>query len=179
MVSVDLCSPTPDKPVEQFIDGTTRKVRKPDAEPCLLVVHVDEPGALIVEADGTELVTLPLTSGSQQFKLSDLIKREKPRRTIFAAFARQPDEIDTFSVCIRRGHPEGELLGTYNYQLLEGSEFVAQFNGYAKTVQTRYEPPVFTTDERSPQTAHNCPNCQCRVGGAHCDQCGYAADDEQ
>jgi hypothetical protein len=166
---------------------TLRFVRKPDGQPCCLTVWTSTEGTLVVEIDGEKASAHKLLAKTaNRFPLSALL----PARSKLLAFVKplalragkstKPrSEPEEFTVFIHRGDEDGMLLGTYSFKLMSAASFDEQFERCAER-DARNEPTTFTTDARSPETAHKCWNCQKPLSaGACCQTCGCEKDEPE
>lgn len=195
MVNVEICG-SDDRALAHVIDPTktTRLVRKPEIQPCFVTARTTEDCTLVVEVDGNAVATHRLTAGITPIPLNMLVPANQRKSIIsFTALGRvvsgsnstprqaPPSE---FTLCIRRGSEEGERLGTYNFRLMNATDFDTAYGEYSRDTAPRTEPAQFTTDARSLDTAKNaCWNCHEPLTGECCEKCGccqaHDSDEEQ
>ena len=185
MIKAEICNGS-DIPFEQVIDPktTTRFVRHPAIQPCFLNVRATEEAVLVVQIDGHRIGAHRLQPGVTRIPLSLLAKPARASRferfeRLTGAHERPVPEPRNFTVEIRRGSEDGELLATYSYSLLSDAEFEKAAGSYAREIETPIKPAQYTTDATSADTAKNCWNCRQPLKGDCCTQCGCDQNDEE
>jgi len=193
MVNVELCG-SDDRALAHVIDprNTLRLVRKPDIQPCFVIARTTEDCTLIVEVDGQQVATHPLSAGVTPIPLNMLVPAA-PRSRLLAlmplgrggagASAHQAPPTE-FTLCVRLGGAEGERLSTYNFRLMSTAAFDSAYGEISRETEPRPEPAQFTTDARSLATAKNvCWNCHAPLLAECCEKCGccqsHDSDEEQ
>ncbi|HEY9777864.1 MAG TPA: hypothetical protein V6C81_29150 [Planktothrix sp.] len=182
MVKAEICT-AGDAPLEQVIDqkNTTRFVRKPSIQPCFLSVRTTEEVALVVEIDSHVVGTHQLRTGLNHIPLNMLAQPVRSRilglGSRLTGHGRTAQEPRMFTVLIRRGSPEGELLATYKYVLLSEAEYDATY-AQASEVQAPVQQARYTTDARSVDGSRNCWHCGKPIVGQCCAQCGCEQDED-
>ncbi len=166
---------------------TLRFVRKPDGQPCFLSVWTSADGTLVVEIDGEKASAHKLVAKTaNRFALTDLGPVRSRLLSLVTPLAlragkkpKSKSEPEEFTVFIHRGDEDGTLLGTYSFRLMTAAAFDVQFERCAES-DVRNAPNSYTTDARSPETAHKCWNCQKPVSaGACCETCGCEKEEAE
>lgn len=177
---------------QQFMEGADTYVRVCDPASSQLVIFTADPVTAIVRVDGEEIFTGTIEPEQRnQFSLATLLTRQKKlARSGFMSLLSFNSEPKTcvrttepsgkqlaqaavgglfpaFTLEIRQGHkPNGALLATYKFQLLEDHLFDQRFNGFVSSRKAKETCAVFTRDAR-PVTALNatprCAVCGCSI----------------
>jgi hypothetical protein len=173
-------------PAETFIAATVRSVCLPDTKDALLGVSVSRTAFMQVLIDEEVVLAVEVTPDVKHFKLEPLLTR-KPRET--RPLGRLPlpririeDDDESgpareFTVVFRDGGPQGHVVATYDFQILEPRSWDSRYSQHFDLVEGTKNPVVFTRDARCAEKALNCWNCDSPVKpGDICKNCGCCQD---
>ncbi len=180
-----VCNPEAEEPFHCFCDRTTTCVRLPQGSNCQLYIQVDEPGQLVIEADGAELYSCPVDPGTRLFPLSPVLNPAVRRdaRSILSVFAnsivgRQP--IRDFKVVVKRSdRPSAPVAATFDFRLLAPAEYDRAYQEHVSECCRPLSQRALVVDWQ-PEAEKRCWNCRQLLPAespAYCKQCG--ADQEQ
>ncbi|HEY9867694.1 MAG TPA: hypothetical protein V6D08_00680 [Candidatus Obscuribacterales bacterium] len=191
MITVRVCDKLAHKPFDRFVqkDGTTTYVRVPRAEQgrAQLMVFSEQPDFhACIEVDGEELMCVPLDAPQVAIELPQAEKKSGPSflklHNLFGGKGNSGGSSPaSFTVLIRRGSSEGQVIGTYNFQILDDIAYATTLEAKLQEASERNiaPPVVFSTDHRLPGSVRTCWNCSTPLSGDCCSNCGCCQDSEQ
>lgn len=175
------------EPAETFIQATDRFVCVPDESSSVLAVSVDRPAFMQVMVDEEVILAAEVTAEAKHFELHSLLTR-KPKdnriHDLLKAIHLEHDTVErparTFTVVFRDGGENDHIVAFYKFHLLEAEAFYATHRAHFNLVEGIRTPSKFTTDARSPDTAHDCWNCgtALKADCTICTNCGATQGNE-
>lgn len=194
MITVRVCDKVAHKPFDRFAqkDSTTTFVRVPHGQmiQAQLMVFAERRGYhACIEVDGEELLCVPLETERTAIELPEPPKRSRdsfPFPFNMIGFSRSSNRSganrtggSSFTVLIRRGSNEGQVVGTYVFQLLDEVSFAATLESQLQEArEKKMAPPVvYTTDHHMPGAVKTCWNCHTPLSGECCGNCGCCQDE--
>jgi len=186
MIKVEICACDAEQPLANFIDRTTRLVCLPGLQNGRLYVRVEQPSFLCIEVGGEQVLALPLRQGGQSFPLSDLLTPASPKRRSTPAFltqlvdnfplpsnkASERPASHAFTAVIRADGPNGSVLGTFGFELLNEAEFDRKQALQLGERRPKTTSAPFSHDARCASTTKYCWNCNQPLDCA-CESCGH------
>lgn len=191
MITVRVCDQVAHKPFDRFNqkDSTTTYVRVPRAllPTAQLMVFAEHHGFhACIEVDGEELLCVPLEGPRTAIDLPEPPKHNvgaflRPLTFFARGSGHSQPQTNTFTVLIRRGSNEGQVVGTYVFQLLDEVTFAATLESHLQEArEKRTAPPVvYTTDHHQPGSLRTCWNCNTPIQGECCSNCGCCQEEPQ
>lgn len=180
-----ICNPEAEEPFHSFCDRTTTYVRLPECNDCQLYLEVDEPGQLVIEADGAELYSCPIDPNMRLVPLTPVLNPVMRRgaRSVLSVFThsfaeRQP--IRDFKVVVKHTEqPSPSVAATFNFRLLTPAEYDRVYADHVAECGQPLHHHSLVVDWQ-PDEEKRCWNCKEVLPEdslRQCKQCG--ADQEQ
>lgn len=181
MTTVHICNPAEEEPFRSFVDGTTTVVCLPEGAECQLYVDTDAPGQLRIESDGENLSSQPVDSSSRCFALNEVLSLNQPSHpaaslilSLANKLAGRPRRVTEFSVIVTRNDGNPAVAATYNFKLLNPSEFEEAFTAHLENRRSSCSCAALASDRQLSVECDEpcCWNCNELLPGSPCKHCG-------